>query len=133
MFDINNLQVKSNINAMQLEDTINKNQRGQQSKRLGTAFIDAENKYNVNAIIWCNQSQFSFTRQIKAGIGETIPYTDNVKLSNECDLIRLVAPNHQSMFEFYHQNLFVSTNTNKQESFSKHSPEIKRGLPHIKL
>ena len=55
---------------------------------------------NVNAIIWCNQSQFSFTRQIKAGIGETIPYTDNVKLSNECDLIRLVAPNHQSMFEF---------------------------------
>ena len=55
---------------------------------------------NVNAIIWCNQSQFSFTRQIKADIGETIPYTDNVKLSNECDLIRLVAPNHQSMFEF---------------------------------
>ena len=55
---------------------------------------------NVNGIIWCNQSQFSFTRQIKAGIGETIPYTDNVKLSNECDLIRLVAPNHQSMFEF---------------------------------
>ena len=37
------------------------------------------------------------------------------------------------MFKFYHQNLFVSTNTNKQESFSKHSPEIKRGLPHIKL
>ena len=29
MFDINNLQVKLNINAMQLEDTINKNQRGQ--------------------------------------------------------------------------------------------------------
>ena len=55
---------------------------------------------NVNGIIWCNQSQFSFTRQIKAGIGETIPYTDNVKLSNECDLIRLVSPNHQSMFEF---------------------------------
>lgn len=55
---------------------------------------------NVNGIIWCNQSQFSFTRQIKAGIGETIPYTDNVKLNNECDLIRLVAPNHQSMFEF---------------------------------
>lgn len=55
---------------------------------------------NVNAIIWCNQSQFSFTRQIKAGIGETIPYTDNVKLSNECDLIRIVSPNHQSMFEF---------------------------------
>lgn len=55
---------------------------------------------DVNAIIWCNQSQFSFTRQIKADLGETIPYTDNVKLSNECDLIRLVAPNHQSMFEF---------------------------------
>ena len=55
---------------------------------------------NVNGIIWCNQSQFSFTRQIKADLGETIPYTDNAKLSNECDLIRLVAPNHQSMFEF---------------------------------
>ena len=55
---------------------------------------------NVNAIIWCNQSQFEFTTQAKQEFGQTIPYTDNVKLSNECDLIRLVAPNHQSMFEF---------------------------------
>lgn len=55
---------------------------------------------NVNGIIWCNQSQFEFTVQAKQEFGQTIPYTDNVKLSNECDLIRLVAPNHQSMFEF---------------------------------
>lgn len=55
---------------------------------------------NVNAIIWCNQSQFEFTVQAKQELGQVIPYTDNVKLSNECDLIRLVAPNHQSMFEF---------------------------------
>lgn len=51
MFDINNLQVKSNINAMQLEEAINKIKQDNKLKGLGTAFIDAENKYNVNAII----------------------------------------------------------------------------------
>ena len=55
---------------------------------------------NVNGIIWCNQSQFEFTTRVKDGWGQTIPHTDNVKLSNECDFIRLVAPNHQSIFEF---------------------------------
>lgn len=55
---------------------------------------------NVNGIIWCNQSQFEFTARVKDEFGQTIPHTDNVKLSNECDFIRLVAPNHQSMFEF---------------------------------
>ena len=51
MFDINNLQVKSNINAMQLEEAINKIKQDNKLKGLGTAFIDAEDKYNVNAII----------------------------------------------------------------------------------
>ena len=51
MFDANNLQVKSNINAIQLEEAINKIKKDNNLKGLGTAFIDAENKYNVNAII----------------------------------------------------------------------------------
>lgn len=51
MFDVNNLQVKSNINAIQLEEAINKIKQDNKLKGLGTAFIDAENKYNVNAII----------------------------------------------------------------------------------
>ena len=51
MFDINNLQIKSNINAMQLEEAINKIKGDNNLKGLGTAFINAENKYNVNAII----------------------------------------------------------------------------------
>lgn len=58
--------------------------------------MDGSNK--VNAIIWCNQSQFNFTATHLSD--NNIPYTDNTKLSNECDLVRLVAPNHQSMFEF---------------------------------
>ena len=66
-----------------------------------------------------------FTRQIKDGIGETIPYTDNVKLSNECDFIRLVAPNHQSMFEFNPAKNGSKTKqiplTNKMISFDKNS------------
>ena len=44
MFDINNLQVKSNINAMQLEEAINKIKQDNKIKGLGTAFINAENK-----------------------------------------------------------------------------------------
>ena len=51
MFDINNLQIKSNINAMQLEEAINKIKQDNKLKGLGTAFINVENKYNVNAII----------------------------------------------------------------------------------
>lgn len=62
----------------------------------------------ITCIIWCNQNQFNMTREIdkpfKINPDGSTPkpwyYTDNVKLSNECDMIRLVAPNHQSMFEF---------------------------------
>lgn len=51
MFDINNLQVKSNINAMQLEDAVNKIKSDNKLKGLYNSFLDAEKKYNVNAII----------------------------------------------------------------------------------
>lgn len=51
MFDVNNLQVKSNIKAIQLEEAINKIKQDNKLKGLGAAFINAENKYNVNAII----------------------------------------------------------------------------------
>ena len=51
MFDINNLQVKSNINAIQLEDAVNKIKSDNKLKGLYSSFLDAEKKYNVNAII----------------------------------------------------------------------------------
>lgn len=49
----------------------------------------------ISCIIWCNTNEFEFTLPIPS-----LGIIDNVKLSNECDMIRLVAPNHQSMFEF---------------------------------
>ena len=51
MFNINNLQIKSNVSANQLENAINKIKQDNGLKGLSPAFLNAENNYNVNAII----------------------------------------------------------------------------------
>lgn len=59
----------------------------------------------VNAIIWCDKNQFEST--IGGSIFDALNYfpstTDlikNTKIDNECTKLRLVSPNHQSVFEF---------------------------------
>ena len=51
MFCANDLQIKSNITSLQLENAINKIKHDHKLKGLGSAFLEAENRYNVNAII----------------------------------------------------------------------------------
>lgn len=56
---------------------------------------DTKTNKSVGCIIWCNQNEFEFTLRIPH-----LGLMDNKKLSNECDMVRIVSPNHQSAFEF---------------------------------
>lgn len=54
---------------------------------------DGANPKNIGVIFWATTSNFTFD----------IPYNitiDDIKISNECDLYRLVSPNYNGQFEF---------------------------------
>ena len=59
------------------------------------------NNTPVNAIIWCSTNQFETTVEIDSGAQIYFSnIINNKKISNECDKLRLVSPNKQSVFEF---------------------------------
>lgn len=60
------------------------------------AIVDANDK-EVGELIWCTTSSFTFDIAHTITIGTS---GINIKLSNQCDLYRLVSPNYNGQFEF---------------------------------
>lgn len=56
-------------------------------------YITNSNNENVGVILWATNSSFTFDINININI-------DDYKISNECDLWRLVSPNYNGQFEF---------------------------------
>lgn len=72
-------------------------------------------------IIWCDTNEFEATLTT-SGIS---PLTDNIKIANQCDKVRIVSPNKQSTFEFnYAKNGGLSKYMNIKGSYKPYQPSI---------
>ena len=71
------------------------------TKNSQCSIIYDTNDTPVNAIIWCSTNQFETTVKLHSDAQFYFSKViNNKKISNECDKLRLVSPNHQSIFEF---------------------------------
>lgn len=61
-------------------------------------YIKNANNSNVGVMFWSRQSTFSIDLNYTLDIADKTPL--NLKISNECDLYRLVSPNYSGQFEF---------------------------------
>lgn len=61
-------------------------------------YIKNANDSNIGVIFWARQSTFSIDLNYTLDIADKTPL--NLKISNECDLYRLVSPNYSGQFEF---------------------------------
>ena len=72
------------------------------SDKYTSIIYDNETNAAVNMLIWCDKNQFESTLggTIFDTIIASLDINSNVKIDNECTKVRIVSPNHQSMFEF---------------------------------
>ena len=84
------------------------------------AIVDASDK-EVGKLIWCTTSSFTFNIAHAIAVGTS---GINIKLSNQCDLYRLVSPNYNGQFEFSPAKNGGVTSFNVDCTYKPFSPYI---------